>query len=121
MCPAKDQSTHIGGPGSPVPRKRKPYYPPARTSKAPQRPGAGPEPTYSRPTVVSIDVNAAAGRTGLKVGDRVRIGGTGLYAGEVAVIDELANGVIPSAVVKTDGGGTRRVRTVDLEPVADEA
>jgi hypothetical protein len=29
----------------------------------------------------------------------------------------LIAGVIPAATVRTDGGGTRRVRTIDLEPV----
>jgi hypothetical protein len=48
----------------------------------------------------------------------VRITGSGLYSGELATIDRLAAGVIPSAVVRTDAGRTRQVRTIDLEPVS---
>ena len=77
-------------------RKRKTVYPPARTDTKPvQRAGAGPEP-YIRPTVATIDLNAGSGRAGLSVGDRVRISGGGLYAGEAAVIEKLTSGVIPA-------------------------
>jgi hypothetical protein len=104
------------------PRKRKTTYPPPKTANQPaQRPGAGPEPPYVRPTVVSIDPNAAKGRSGLSVGDRVRLTGGGLYAGEVAVIERFSGGVIPAAVVRTEAGNTRQVRTVDLTPIGDEA
>ena len=48
----------------------------------------------------------------------MRINGTGLYAGEEATIERLVAGVIPTAAVRTDGGGTRRVRTIDLDPIA---
>ena len=102
-------------------RKRKTVYPPARTDTKPtQRPGAGPE-TYVRPTVATIDLNASSGRAGLAVGDRVRITGTGLYAGEAAVIEKLTSGVIPAALVRTEAGRTRQVRTIDLEPIGGEA
>ena len=47
---------------------------------------------------------------------RVVIMGTGLYAGETAVVESLAGGVIPAANVRTEAGRTRRVRTVDLAP-----
>ena len=68
-------------------RRRKTVYPPARTDTKPaQRAGAGPEP-YVRPTVATIDLNAGNGRAGMSVGDRVRIAGGGLYAGEAAVIE----------------------------------
>jgi hypothetical protein len=70
-----------------------------------------------RPTVAVIDLNASKGRAGLTVGARVRIVGSGLYSGEVAVIERLTSGVIPSAVVRTEAGKTRQVRTIDLEPV----
>jgi hypothetical protein len=76
---------------------------------------------YVRPTVASINLAAGAGRTGLKVGDRVRITGNGLYSGELATIERLATGAIPSAVVRTDAGRTRQVRPIDLEPVAAPA
>jgi hypothetical protein len=81
----------------------------------------GPPVEYVRPTVASINLSAGAGRAGLKPGDRVRITGSGLYSGELATIDRLTNGVIPSAVVRTDAGRTRQVRTIDLEPVAGSA
>jgi hypothetical protein len=73
---------------------------------------------YVRPTVASINLSASTGRAGLKVGDRVRINGTGLYTGEFATIEKLTTGPIPSAVVRTEAGRTRQVRTIDLEPVA---
>jgi hypothetical protein len=71
-------------------------------------------------TTVSIDSTAAAGRRDLQVGDRVRIIGTGLYAGETAVIERFAGNVIPAALVRTESGRTRQVRTIDLEPVSSE-
>ena len=71
---------------------------------------------YVRPTVASINLSASTGRAGLKVGDRVRINGTGLYTGEFAAIEKLTTGAIPSAVVRTEAGRTRQVRTIDLEP-----
>ena len=96
-------------------RKRKTTYPPARTDTKPtQRPGAGPEP-YVRPTVATIDPRATVGKAGFSVGDRVRITGAGLYAGEAAIIEKLTTGVIPGALVRTEAGRTRQVRTVDLD------
>jgi hypothetical protein len=106
----------------PVPaRKRRVVYPPPRTATRQARPGDpddGPPVEYVRPTVANINIQASRGRDGLKVGDRVRITGGGLYSGELATIDKIATGVIPSAVVRTDAGRTRQVRTIDLEPVA---
>src|ERR671921_384533 len=110
------------------PRKRRTVYPPPRNAVRPPRPGepggpGGPpigEP-YVRPTVASINLSASTGRAGLKVGDRVRISGTGLYSGDLATIEKLATGAIPSAVVRTDAGRTRQVRTIDLEPVSAPA
>jgi len=100
-------------------KRRKVTYPVARThTKGAPRAGAGPEVVMVRPNLVSIDLTAGIGRTNLKVGGRVRINGTGLYAGEDAVIERLIAGVIPAATVRTDGGGTRRVRTIDLDPIA---
>jgi hypothetical protein len=105
------------------PRKRRTVYPPPRNATRPPRPGepggpGGPpvgEP-YVRPTVASINLSASTGRAGLKIGDRVRINGTGLYTGEFATIEKLTTGAIPSAVVRTEAGRTRQVRTIDLEP-----
>jgi hypothetical protein len=70
--------------------------------------------------VATIDLNAGSGRAGLSVGDKVRISGGGLYAGETAVIEKLTSGVIPAALVRTEAGRTRQVRTIDLEPIARE-
>jgi hypothetical protein len=102
------------------PRKRKVTYPVARTSKRQPPADAGPNPNYVR-TSLAIDTTAGAGRTGLTVGARVRIVGTGLYTGEAAVIVRFAGNVIPSALVKTEAGHTRQVRTIDLEPIPPEA
>jgi hypothetical protein len=106
------------------PRKRKVTYPAPRSAKPVQRPGAGPDPALRpgdqmprRPTVVEIDTNAGNGRSDLSVGDRVRITGSGLYSGETAVIERFSGGVIPAALVRTEAGRTRQVRTIDLEPV----
>ena len=69
----------------------------------------------------TIDLSAAKGRAGLAVGGRVRIAGTGLYSGEIATIEKLVSGVIPQALVRTEAGKTRQVRTIDLEPVGPGA
>jgi hypothetical protein len=99
-------------------RKRKVTYPPAKTANRPAPASGLPtDPPYVRPTVATIDLNAGKGRAGLAVGGRVRISGTGLYTGEFAVIEKLVAGVIPQAVVRTEAGKTRQVRTIDLEPV----
>ncbi len=71
--------------------------------------------------MASINVAAGIGQAGLKIGDRVRITAGGLYSGELATIDKFTNGVIPSAVVRTDAGRTRQVRTIDLQPVSGSA
>ena len=61
-------------------RKRKVVYPVKRTPpKAPAFPPG--EAPIVRTSVVTIDLNARRGRAGLAVGQRVRILGTGLYAG----------------------------------------
>ncbi len=101
------------------PRKRKVNYPVARTAtrRAPLAAGAT-EPAAIRSTVVTIDVTAGAGRGGFAIGDRVRIVGTGLYTGEVAVVETVAGGVIPAVLVRTEAGRARRVRTIDLEPIS---
>ena len=99
-------------------RKRKVTYPPPKTANRPAPPTGLPDDApYVRPTVAIIDTTAGKGRAGLTVGGKVRITGTGLYAGETAVIERLSNGVIPSAVVRTEAGKTRQVRTIDLEPI----
>jgi len=101
-----------------VTRKRRPTYPPPRSSK-------GPAPVYvppvTPPTVAVINRQASTGKAGIEVGMRVTIMGTGLYAGETAVVESIAGGVIPAANVRTEAGRTRRVRTIDLAPVARTA
>jgi hypothetical protein len=100
-------------------RKRKVTYPPPKTANRPAPASGLPTDTpYVRPTVATIDLNAGKGRAGLAVGGRVRISGSGLYSGEIAVIEKLVSGVIPQAVVRTEAGKTRQVRTIDLEPVS---
>lgn len=103
------------------PRKRKVTYPAPRTTTRPATAaGVGGDPAYVRASVVAINLSAGSGRQGLALGDRVRIIGTGLYAGEVAVIERFAGGVVPAALVRTEAGRTRQVRTIDLEPIARE-
>ena len=41
-------------------------------------------------------------------------------AGEIAVIQRFAGSAIPAAVVTTESGSSRQVRTIDLEPIARE-
>jgi hypothetical protein len=70
---------------------------------------------------VSIERTAISGRAGITVGARVRILGSGLYAGELAIVERLVGGVIPAAAVRTEAGRARNVRTIDLEPATDIA
>ena len=100
-----------------MPRRKVTYPPPKTANRPPQPTGAPPDVPYQRPTVATIDLEASKGRSGLSVGGRVRITGSGLYSGEIAVIEKLTSGVIPSAVVRTEAGKARQVRTIDLEPV----
>lgn len=99
-------------------RKRKVNYPVAKT--ATKRESRGADPNMLRQGVVAIDLTAGSGKTGLRIGQRVRINGTGLYAGESAVIERFTSGAIPAAFVRTSSGGTRQARTVDLEAITDE-
>ena len=64
--------------------KRKQNYPPPKSNRRP--PPAGSPESVERPNLAAINLSAGAGQAGLAVGDRVRIGGNGLYGGEVAVI-----------------------------------
>lgn len=99
-------------------RKRKVTYPTPATSKRRFDPAGRPAVPH---TAVAIDPTAMTGRPGLLVGARVRIVGTGLYSGEPAVIERFAGNVIPSAIVRTDSGRSRQVRTIDLEPIGPES
>ena len=98
-------------------RKRKTNYPPPKTSRRGPPPGSDESPV--RPNLATINLSAGAGKAGLSVGDRVRIEAGGLYSGEIATIEKLSTGVIPSALVRTEKG-TRQVRTIDLAPVKAE-
>lgn len=99
-------------------RKRKVTYPVARTATRQVRTAGLPgDPGYVRSTVAEINLAALTGRDDISVGDRVRIGGGGLYAGEPAVVEGIVSGLIPAAMVRTDAGKTRRVRAVDLQRV----
>jgi hypothetical protein len=101
------------------PRKKKVNYSNAGSGKKKTVPGAPAtsDAPYVPSTVVAIDLNAGAGREGLKLGDRVRITGGGLYSGEEAVIEKFVGTAIPAALVRTEAGRSRQVRTIDLEPV----
>jgi hypothetical protein len=102
-------------------RKRKVTYPVARTAtKQPRVAGLPGDPGYVRSTVATINLAALDGRDDLRVGQRVKIGGEGLYAGELAVVESLVSGIIPAALVRTEAGKTRRVRVIDLERVSAE-
>lgn len=99
--------------------KRKNFYrggPPKRRGPAP----AADTPPVERPTLATINLNATTGRAGFKVGDRVRIESAGMYSGETAVIERLTSGPIPGALVRSESGGARQVRTIDLVPLADQ-
>ena len=103
------------------PRRNKPvvrrpnWQPPKPSRNTP--PEIEPE-VYVRPTVATINTAARAGRAGLHVGDRVLIGGNGTFHGEQAIILALKAGLVPCAQVRTDNGGERLARTIDLEPIA---
>ncbi len=94
-------------------RKQRTYYP---TRKTKGTPGPAREPIVP-PSLATINTKAGLGRPGIVPGSRVTILGTGLYAGEVAVVERLVAGVIPAAVVRTESGRTRQARTIDLEPI----
>ena len=65
--------------------------------------------------VATINLGAMTGRADIAQGSRVQIG-SGLYAGEFAIVESVIGGVIPAALVRTEAGSTRRVRTIDLVP-----
>jgi hypothetical protein len=96
-------------------RKRKVTYPAARTATRRARMGASGDVTTFRSTVAEINLDALTTRTDISIGDRVRIGGGGLYSGELATVESLVGGAIPAAMVRTEAGKQRRVRSVDLE------
>ncbi|HLX34167.1 MAG TPA: hypothetical protein VKR30_02875 [Candidatus Limnocylindrales bacterium] len=99
-------------------RRRKVIYPPAKTATR----GGGAAAAEARAAAnanraVTINLQAMVGRSDIRQGSRVRIG-SGAHEGEMATVESVVGGVIPAAVVRTDAGQTRRVRTVDLVPEA---
>ena len=97
-------------------RKRKDQYAQSRVAQK-RQPPPGSDVSEERPNLARINVEAGVGRAGFGVGDRVRIESSGMYAGQIGVIERLSSGVIPSALVRVEGGGTRQVRTIDLVAV----
>jgi len=98
-------------------RRRKVTYPPAKTAtKGPPPVLGAADPRNPAGRTISINLAAAAGRASIQLGEKVRIL-SGLYAGEAAVVESVASGVISSAMVRTESGRTRRARTIDLEPI----
>ncbi len=93
-------------------KRKKQYYPPKVNKRAPST--AGSEDVYERPNLATINLQAGTGKSGFAVGDRVQIAGGGTYSGEIATIEKLNAGAIPSAVVRVASGATRHVRTIDL-------
>jgi hypothetical protein len=101
-------------------RRRKVVYPPAKTATRSDPAAAlDPRAAAAASRIVSINLNAMTGRAGIAQGGRVQIA-SGLYAGEFAIVESVVGGVIPAAVVRTEAGRTRRVRTVDLVPAAPQ-
>ena len=98
-------------------RKKRPYIPP-RPAPTPAAPGDTPNPQMNR--AVSINLQATTGRADIHAGLRVRVAG-GLYEGEVGTVESMVGGVIPAAVVRTEAGKVRRIRTVDLAPAPAQA
>src|SRR5262245_64151399 len=96
-------------------KRRKVIYPPAKTATSS---GSKVSPADARAAaaaarVAVINLEAIKGRAGIHQGMRVQIA-SGLYAGELATVESVVGGVIPAAVVRTDAGRARRVRTTDL-------
>ena len=95
--------------------RRKTVYPQAKTSNRPGMPSAD---TRSGPAsrVVTIEPALSLDGHDLVRGQRIEIR-SGLYAGETAVVESVAGGVIPAVVVRTEAGRTRRMRVIDLMPL----
>ena len=101
--------------------KRKQNHSPTRTgNRKPRGAGLFGATADVRPTLARIDVTALEGREDIAVGDRVRIAGGGLHAGEEATVESVNHGVIPAMVVRTDGGKARLVRAVDLDRIGEQ-
>jgi hypothetical protein len=101
-----------------VTRKRKVIYPPSRSAKAAPAPNRMP---INPPSLAVINLDAAMGRSDIFVGLRVSVPASAANPAETGVVERLVPGVIPAAMVRTESGKTRRVRTIDLAPVANPA
>lgn len=97
-------------------RRRKVTYPPPKTATKGPPPVLGADPRNPAGRTISINLAATTGRASIRLGEKVRIL-SGLYAGDAAVVESISTGVIPSAMVRTESGRTRRARTIDLEPI----
>jgi hypothetical protein len=95
---------------------RKRPVPGVTTSKRKGRPPEA-RPRPERDPAVAINLGALRGQSGLALGDRVRIDGSGLNGGETGVIERFTGTAIPTAVVRMESGHVRHVRTVDLAPL----
>ena len=96
-------------------RRKKVTYPPPKTATS-SRGGstnADARAAAAAERAVTINLQAITGRADIVQGSRVRIM-SGLYSGEIAVVESVVGGVIPAALVRTEAGRSRRVRTVDL-------
>ena len=99
-------------------RKKKVTYPPPKTASSGASAAAAAADARAAAAAartVTINLQAMTGRAEIKPGVRVRIA-SGLYEGEIAVVESIAGGVIPAATVRTEAGRVRRARTVDLIP-----
>jgi hypothetical protein len=98
-------------------RRRKVTFPPPKTATSGgARSSADGAAAAAAARVATINLGAMTGRADIRQGGRVQIA-SGLYAGETAIVESIVGGVIPAAVVRTDAGRTRRVRTIDLVPL----
>jgi hypothetical protein len=98
-------------------KRRKVVYPPAKTATSGRAGGSSADARAAAAAarVATINLDALKGRADIVQGMRVQIA-TGLYGGEFAIVESLVGGVIPAALVRTEAGRTRRVRTTDLAP-----
>ena len=104
-------------------RRRKVTYPPPKTATSggnTSNPGADARAAAAASRSVTINLDAMKGSQKVQQGGKVQIA-SGLYAGELAIVESVVGGVIPAAVVRTEAGRTRRVRTVDLVPYSAPA
>ena len=101
--------------------RRKRVFPPSRSAvPGVASAGADARAAAAAARTVSINLDAMTGQSKVVQGGRVQIV-SGLYAGEIAVVESVVGGVIPAAMVRTEAGRTRRVRAVDLIPAPVKA